>query len=362
MHHKTHSCNEKPFALEWIEAPLLEWYAQNARDLPWRHTHDPYAIWVSEIMLQQTRVETVIPYYLRFLSALPTVEALAEAEEGQLLKLWEGLGYYARVRNMQKAAKSVVEAFGGRFPSRPAELQTLCGIGSYTAGAIASIAFGIPAPAVDGNVMRVLARLVGDSRNIFDPALKKEFEKRLTPCLSENAPGDYNQALIELGALICQPNTNAKCECCPLRKGCTAFREGKVAVLPSPKPPKPRKIEHRTVLILVHDRRVLIEKRPQRGLLAGLWQLPSIGGCCDERTVLQYAREMGLDPVRISPLDGAKHIFTHLEWHMTAYRLILSDLSAIPKGWRLASEEELKNEYALPTAFAAFLPHLKEEK
>ncbi len=345
----------------WVERPLLEWYAKNARDLPWRHTHDPYAIWVSEIMLQQTRVETVIPYYHRFLEALPTVQALAEAEEGILLKLWEGLGYYSRVRNMQKAAKTVVDDYNGSFPSEPAELKKLCGIGSYTAGAVASIAFGVPAPAVDGNVMRVLARLAGDERNIFDPSVKKAFEKMLSPWVSKNAPGDYNQGLIELGALICQPGIHAKCGDCPLREGCVAHRSGRVAELPSPKPPKPRKIEERTVLILASDGRVVIEKRPDRGLLAGLWQLPSLKGKFDERAVLRYVRDRGLDAVRILPLPEAKHIFTHLEWHMIGYKLILSDLSELPEGWRLVSEEALKKDYALPTAFSAFLPHLKEE-
>lgn len=352
----------KGATLEWVEAPLLNWYAENARDLPWRQTRDPYAIWLSEIMLQQTRVETVIPYYHRFLSALPTVQALAEAEEGTLLKLWEGLGYYSRVRNMQKAAKTVCTDFDGCFPRDVKTLQKLCGIGSYTAGAVASIAYGIPAPAVDGNVMRVLARLIGDERNIFDQRVKKAFEELLAPWVSNSVPGIYNQGLIELGALICQPGVNAKCDRCPLCGRCYAYREGKVAELPSPKPPKPRKIERRTVLILSSDARVVIEKRPERGLLAGLWQLPSLSGHLNEREVLRYASEMGLDAVRIYPLPAAKHIFTHLEWHMIGYKLILSDLSEISEGWRLVTQEELKSNYALPTAFAAFLPHLREER
>lgn len=348
--------------LDWIEAPLLEWYRQNARDLPWRRTSDPYRIWVSEIMLQQTRVDTVIPYYKRFLDALPTVEALADADEGLLLKLWEGLGYYSRVRNMQKAAKSVVDEYGGKFPNDVKDLQKLCGIGSYTAGAVASIAYGIPAPAVDGNVMRVLSRLVGDTRNIFEPSVKKEFEKMLAPWVSKSSPGDYNQGLIELGALICQPSASARCGECPLNERCTACREGRVTELPSPKPMKPRKIERRTVLILASDARVVIEKRPARGLLAGLWQLPSLSRHLNEREVLGYAREIGLDPVHISRLDDAKHIFTHLEWHMICYKLILSDMSDIPEGWKLVTADELKSKYALPTAFSAYLPHLREEK
>lgn len=356
------NCNRECISLEWIEAPLLEWYRRNARDLPWRKTDDPYAVWVSEIMLQQTRVETVIPYYHRFLEALPTVERLADAEEGLLLKLWEGLGYYSRVRNMQKAARTVCAEYGGIFPSEPRLLKKLSGIGSYTAGAVASIAYAVPIPAVDGNVMRVLARLVGDERNIFNPSVKKEFEKMLAPWVSTESPGDYNQGLIELGALICQPSANAKCAQCPLREGCHAYGTGRVAELPLPKPPKARKIERRTVLILASDGRVVIEKRPANGLLAGLWQLPSLDGHLSEREVLRYVQEMGLDPVRILPLPTAKHIFTHLEWHMIAYKLVLSDLSLLPEGWRLADEEELEQTYALPSAFGAFLPHLRKEK
>lgn len=356
------SAAENAPSLAWVEQPLLEWYRQNARDLPWRKTRDPYAIWVSEIMLQQTRVETVIPYYERFLTVLPTVEALAAAEEGTLLKLWEGLGYYSRVRNMQKAAVTVVSDFDGRFPDSTKALQKLCGIGSYTAGAVASIAYGVAAPAVDGNVIRVLARLIADERNIFDPSVKKAFEKLIAPWVSKSAPGEYNQGLIELGALICQPSANAKCESCPLRTGCKAYQTGRVTSIPSPKPPKPRKIDRRTMLILFSDDRLVIEKRPERGLLAGLWQLPSLSGHLTEREVLRRLRERGLDVVRIHPLPEAKHIFTHLEWHMVGYKLILSDLTSLPDGWRLVSEAELRRNYALPTAFSAYLPHLRNEK
>ncbi len=348
--------------LSQIESPLLAWYRENARDLPWRHTKDPYKIWVSEIMLQQTRVEAVKPYYARFLEALPDVYALANAPEEQLLKLWEGLGYYSRVRNMQKAARTVVDTYDGRFSADLSQLQKLTGIGEYTAGAIASIAFGIPAPAVDGNVMRVVARLTGDRRDIFDPALKKEYGKLLAPHVSITDPSSYNQGLIELGATVCLPKSGAQCHLCPLAEQCTANREGTVDEIPASKQQNPRKIDQRTILIIQSDREVLVEKRPNKGLLAGLWQLPSMDGHKTEAEVLSYAERLGLDVIRIEPLPAAKHIFTHIEWQMIGYRLILSALSEIPDGTVCASLERLETEYPLPSAFSAYLPHLKKKK
>ncbi|MBQ8288942.1 MAG: A/G-specific adenine glycosylase [Clostridia bacterium] len=348
--------------LSLIESPLLDWYRQNARDLPWRHTRDPYKIWVSEIMLQQTRVEAVKPYYARFLEALPDVYALANASEEQLLKLWEGLGYYSRVRNMQKAARMIVENHSGQFPADSAKLQKLTGIGEYTAGAIASIAFGIPAPAVDGNVMRVVARLTGDRRDIFDPALKKEYGKLLAPHISKTDPSSYNQGLIELGATVCLPKGSALCSVCPLSEHCTAFREGTFGEIPAPKQQKPRKIDPRTVLIIQSDREVLVEKRPDKGLLAGLWQLPSMDGHRTEEEVLANAGNLGLDVVRIEKLPAAKHIFTHIEWQMIGYQLTLSALSEIPKGMVSASLERLEADFPLPSAFSSFLPYLKKKK
>jgi A/G-specific adenine glycosylase len=348
--------------LSLIERPLLEWYCQNARNLPWRHTTDPYKIWVSEIMLQQTRVQAVKPYYARFLEALPDVYALANASEEKLLKLWEGLGYYSRVRNMQKTAKTIVDQYNGQFPAEVAKLQKLTGIGEYTAGAIASIAFGIAAPAVDGNVMRVIARLTGDQRNVFDPALKKEYGKLLAPFVSKSDPSAYNQGLIELGATVCVPGGIPQCQSCPLADYCIAYREGKVDTIPAPKPPKPRKIDQLTVLIIRSDREVLVEKRPSKGLLAGLWQLPSMDGHRSEAEVLAYARQLGLDVLRIESLTSAKHIFTHIEWHMIGYQLTLSALSDIPDGMESASLERLESDYPLPSAFAAYLPYLGKKK
>lgn len=345
-----------------IEVPLIEWFRNNARDLPWRHTRDPYRIWVSEIMLQQTRVEAVKPYYARFLNALPDVYALANATEEQLLKLWEGLGYYSRVRNMQKAARAVVEQYDGLFPSDLQLLQKLPGIGEYTAGAIASIAYGISAPAVDGNVMRVMARLKGDQRDIFDPALKKEFSRMIAPCVSKTDPSAYNQGLIELGATVCLPKGMAQCDLCPLSSYCVAFQQQLVDQIPAPKQQKPRKIDLRTVMIIQSDREVLVEKRPNKGLLAGLWQLPSMDGHCDEKTVLSAAQKWGMDVLRIEPLPAAKHIFTHIEWHMIGYRLHLSGISDIPEGMVSASIEDLEANYPLPSAFSAYLPYLNKKK
>ncbi len=348
--------------LTYIESPLLAWYQQNARDLPWRHTEDPYKIWVSEIMLQQTRVEAVKPYYARFLATLPDVYSLANASEEQLLKLWEGLGYYSRVRNMQKTARTIVEQYQGRFPSDVTALRKLTGIGEYTAGAIASIAFGIPAPAVDGNVMRVMARLMGDRRDIFEPALKKEYGKLLAPYVSKTNPSAYNQGLIELGATVCLPTGNAQCQICPLAEYCIANHEKNVDEIPAPKRRSARKIDYRTVLIIRSDKEVLVEKRPDKGLLAGLWQLPSLDGHCTEDQVLAHARSLGLDVVRIESLPAAKHIFTHIEWHMIGYQLTLSALSDVPVGMVPAGMDRLEAEYPLPSAFSAYLPYLRKKK
>ena len=242
------------------------------------------------------------------------------------------------------------------------KLQKLTGIGEYTAGAIASIAFGIPAPAVDGNVMRVLARLTGDDRNIFNSALKKEYSRMLAPYVSTNDPSAYNQGLIELGATVCAPKGLAQCKACPLSEYCIAFQKKLVDQIPAPKQQKPRKIDLRTVLIIQSDREVLVEKRPNKGLLAGLWQLPSMDGHCSEKTVLNTAKEWGMDVLRIEQLPAAKHIFTHIEWHMIGYRLHLSGISNIPEGMVSASNEDFEVKYPLPSAFSSYLPYLNKKK
>ena len=265
-------------SLAAIVGPLLEWYGRNARSLPWREEPAPYRVWVSEIMLQQTRVEAVKPYFARFLAELPDVTALASAPEQQLMKLWEGLGYYSRARNLQKAARVMVEQYGGTLPADYDALLKLPGIGPYTAGAVASIAYGIPVPAVDGNVLRVVMRLTAGWEDIADPAVKRAVERRMAAILPKDRPGDFNQAMMELGATVCAPGGEPKCLVCPLNALCEGYRQGVARELPVKAKKKARRIEERTVFLLVCDGELAIRKRADSGLLAGLWELPSVEG------------------------------------------------------------------------------------
>ncbi len=339
---------------------LLTWYDENRRDLPWRQTRDPYCIWLSEIMLQQTRVEAVKPYYHQFLQACPHVEALAIIPEEYLLKLWEGLGYYSRARNLQRAARVVLEQHGGQIPDTYDELLTLPGVGDYTAGAIASIAFHRRVPAIDGNVLRVLARLQASRENILLPETKKRWRAALSSLIPSRA-GDFNQALIELGATVCVPNGEAKCQLCPFLGTCRAQREGCVDELPVRSAKKPRRVEEKTVLILTDGRRTALSKRPEKGLLAGLYELPNFLGHLTLAQVQARLNEEGIPFSEIRPLEDAKHIFTHIEWHMKAY------LVQVSKDFRSGSEtlslfmadnEGLEREYAIPSAFSAYKKYL----
>ena len=339
---------------------LLAWYQQNKRDLPWRHTSDPYRIWISEIMLQQTRVEAVKPYYARFLEACPDVTALASLPEEKLMKLWEGLGYYSRARNLQKAARVVVEQYGGVMPKTYEELLGLPGIGEYTAGAIASIAYGVRVPAVDGNVLRVLARVSGSETDIALPETKKQFREALARVVPTEA-GDFTQGLIELGATVCAPNREPMCDVCPLSGCCVAFREGKTNEIPVRSPKKPRRIEERTVFIIRDGNRTALSKRPQKGLLSGLYELPNVEGHLGESEALQYLRSLGFEPLRIQKIENAKHIFTHIEWHMIAYDVLITpefDGLHGRSGILLVSNEELHQAYAIPSAFGAYVKYL----
>lgn len=340
--------------------PLLSWYKANKRDLPWRHTKEPYHIWVSEIMLQQTRVEAVLPYYHRFLNALPTVRALAEAPTELLLKLWEGLGYYSRVRNMQKAAQSIMNGHGGIFPSTYAEIRALCGIGDYTAGAIASFAFGLPHPAVDGNVLRVTARLLAFDKNILAPASKKALTAAVAAELIHHAPDTFNQALMELGATVCLPNGMPKCDACPLADRCRSRAEDKISMIPVRAKPTRRKTEFRTVLIFRIGDTVALQKRPETGLLSGLYEPFCLQGILAETEVVAALKALGLSPLRVAPLGEAKHIFTHLEWHMTGYEVILDEHArgALPQGCFLALREEIDSLYAIPSAYRFYRPFM----
>lgn len=329
--------------------PLLDWFHENARDLPWRRNVTPYRVWVSEIMLQQTRVAAVLGYYARFMAALPTVEALADVDEETLLKLWQGLGYYNRARNLQKAARQIVYARGGVFPTAYAELLTLAGVGEYTAGAIASIACGEAVPAVDGNVLRVITRLTGDRGDISRPETKARIRAALAEVLPRNLPGVYNQALMELGALVCLPNGAPECERCPWERFCAAHQEGTTGEIPVKAPPKRRRAEARTVYLIFSGNRVALRKRPECGLLRGLWEFPN------ELTEEDPLPGWRLAVARQEDGPRGKHIFTHIEWHMCSSILYLSS-DILPSGWVWADEEALRTRHALPSAFDAFRP------
>ena len=334
--------------MSWI-TPLIEWYRQNARDLPWRRTQDGYAVWISEIMLQQTRVAAVIPYYERFLRELPDIGALANVDDDRLHKLWEGLGYYSRARNLKKAAGEIISQFGGSMPRSYDALLTLPGIGEYTAGAIASIAFGEAVPAVDGNVLRVYARLFGEARDIRDPAFKKEVRAFLLPLVPKENPGAFNAALMELGATVCLPNGQPKCGECPVREYCVAYREGRTAELPVLSAKKARKIERKTVFALTMGGGLIGFRRLESGLLAGLWQLPEAEGELSDAEAAAWLGQHGINPVGELRFYERKHIFTHIEWHM---RVCAAEVSAdaLPEGWIVLDES-----HALPTAYRVCL-------
>lgn len=335
---------------------LLDWYRVSARDLPWRHTTDPYRIWISEIMLQQTRVEAVKPYYERFLLAFPTLRDLANAPEEKLFKLWEGLGYYSRARNLQKAARVVMEQYDGRMPADESLLRKLPGIGDYTAGAIASIAFGIRAPAVDGNVLRVLSRLCGSDADISLSETKKRWNELLRPVIPADA-GSFNQSLIELGATVCVPNGEPQCERCPLAPWCIAKQKELTDRLPVRAAKKARRIELLTVLLIRDGDRTALHKRPAKGLLAGLYELPNLPGHLSSEELPNRIREMGFDPLRVTPLESAKHIFTHIEWHMIGYAVQISpefDGYHERSGYQLVQNDDLRLHYAIPSAFSAY--------
>lgn len=339
-------------------APLLVWYEQNARTLPWREDRNPYHIWLSEIMLQQTRVEAVIPYYHRFLAALPTIGKLAAVEEEQLLKLWEGLGYYSRARNLKKAAVLCVEQYGGMLPPTYDELLKLPGFGPYTAAAVASIAFGAPVPAVDGNVLRVVSRLCAYGEDIMLPAVRKAVFTCLLPYMTEK-PGEMNQAFMDLGALVCLPNGAPKCMDCPVSFCCEAFSNRQERLFPVKRAKAARRIEKRVVLLICAEQRVLLHKRDAQGLLAGLWEFPNFEGSSDETAVRDYCAGIGLPAKKICRLDDAKHIFTHIEWHMTSFAVEMDRCIEVKDGvWVKA--EDLKEQYPLPGAFHAFREAVRE--
>jgi len=332
--------------------PLLEWFDAGHRILPWRSDPTPYHVWVSEIMLQQTRVEAVRGYFTRWMEALPDIPSLARADETCYMKLWEGLGYYSRARNLHRAAVTVCEEYGGELPQDYKKLLSLPGIGDYTAGAISSIAFGLPIPAVDGNVLRVAARLDNDFTPITDATYKKNVRRRFAEWMPENRPGDFNQSLMELGATVCLPNGAPRCGDCPLLHLCIGYHQGNAALLPFRAPKKQRRVERRTVFVLRYGAFVGITRRPDKGLLAGLWEFPALEGSLSPDETRQALAEKNWDVKKIWSLRPAKHIFTHVEWHMTGYYI---ELNNQPEEITWVSPSDLRDTYALPSAFRAFL-------
>lgn len=337
---------------ERIKKDLLDWYKNNHRKLRWRETKEPYNIWVSEIMLQQTRVEAVKDYYDRFLDELPDIQSLAKISEERLLKLWEGLGYYNRARNLQKAARCIMEEHEGEFPQEYDKVIALPGIGAYTAGAICSICFELPTPAVDGNVLRVMMRFLECYDNIDDNKTKKMARERLETLYKGGDCGVLTQALMELGAMVCLPNGAPKCEECPLKDYCIAKKHNTFTQLPVRNIKKKRKIEEKTVFVLHDGNQYGIRKRDAMGLLANMWEFYHIDGALSPSDALRYISNQGFEPVLLEKSIPYTHIFSHVEWRMVAYYIRcncrINDLKWVEK-------EQLRNQYALPTAFKTFI-------
>lgn len=341
---------EKQNIFSFLPEALLAWYEKNKRDLPWRKDRDPYRIWLSEIMLQQTRVEAVKAYYRRFLDACPTVNDLAEADDELLHKLWEGLGYYSRVRNLKKAAQQIVTLYGGVFPGEYEQIIGLPGIGEYTAGAICSIAFNLPTPAVDGNVLRVVSRLTDDSTPIDLPAYKRQVQNGLRDVYPADA-GAFTQALMELGATVCGPNRKPECERCPCKNFCLGHKMGTAEQLPVKLPKRQRRVEEKTVFVLRCADCYALEKRPEEGLLAGLWQFPNVPGKLSLEDTLVWFAEKGMHPKQIHLQLERKHVFTHIQWEMRCY---YADVEPAEGGFTWLTAEQVRKETALPTAFRQF--------
>jgi len=357
-----------------IVSPLLNWYDCHARILPWRENTNPYPVWISEIMLQQTRVEAVKPYFERWMRALPDLTSLANASEEEVIKLWEGLGYYSRVKNIHKAAKLIQEQYNGIFPSTFEALLSLPGIGEYTAGAIGSIAFRLPVPCVDGNVLRVVTRLTAENSDISLSSVKKILAEWVHQIVPKERPGDFNQAMMELGATVCLPNGQPKCEVCPVSSLCEAFQQNRICEFPNKSGKQNRKSEKRTVILLINGEKAALRKRPDKGLLAGLWEFPNLSGHLNKEEVTEILTASKLLPISIAPLKKVKHIFSHIEWDMTGYLVYAEERKAgqeflvhedtaeevSPLIFQWIDAEALSNRLAVPAAFKAYHRILKE--
>ena len=371
------------YDLRQLVQPLQIWFKGNARVLPWRENPIAYYVWISEIMLQQTRVEAVKPYFDRFIRELPDVKALAECPEDKLLKLWEGLGYYNRARNLKIAANQILEEYDGVIPTEYEELLKLKGIGNYTAGAIASIAYGKAVPAVDGNVLRVISRVTADDSDIMKQSVRNHMEQKLYELMtteiyeelqtheslerysgqddSEVLPSIFNQALMELGATVCVPNGAPHCEVCPWHDLCEARKQDRIRELPVKKKAKARRIEEKTVFIIKDGEQLALHKRANKGLLAGMYELPNTEGHLTEQEAIKYIEEKGYTPIRIQAVCDAKHIFSHVEWHMKGYVVFLQSpeyAQSEKENWLFINVEETRHNYAIPSAFVKYTEYL----
>ncbi len=338
---------------------IVSWYRVNKIDLPWRNEPTPYHVWISEIMLQQTRIDAVLSYYARFLEALPTVSALASVEDDRLMKLWQGLGYYSRARNLKKSAVLIMENFGGKIPSSAEELEKLPGIGAYTAGAIASIAYGKPSPAVDGNVLRVISRMLASYDDIMQPRVKTEVSRLLAAHYPEGKEAALlTEGLMELGERVCIPNGVPRCESCPVKALCLAYRQGITAELPVRLVKKDKRLEKKTVLLIrSQNGRYAIARRGSEGLLADMWELVNFDGFGSDGDVENYLAKKGIQALRIEPLPDAKHVFTHVIWQMKGYAVeVVNEADSFV--WQTGAQ--ILSDYAIPTAFKVYVNYMKE--
>ncbi|MCX7614947.1 MAG: A/G-specific adenine glycosylase [Clostridiales bacterium] len=342
-----------------VVRPLLTWYDQNARVLSWRENSSPYRVYLSEIMLQQTRVDAVKPFFDRFIAAIPDFKSLASCDETTLLKLWEGLGYYNRAKNLQKTARIVVEQYNGNLPSSYESLLSLPGIGEYTAGAIASIAFSQKKAAVDGNVLRVFSRLTASYADTKKKDVKNYFREKIELIIPDDRPGDFNQAVMELGATVCTPNGMPKCLLCPLSELCKSFKNGLATELPVKSTKKARRIEKKTVLVLIHNQQAAILKRPERGLLPFMYELPNFDGWLTKDSLSDLLQSFGIHFSSINQLENAKHIFSHVEWHLEGY-LVHVTTPSLPEKCFWADIKSINETYPLPSAFRVYRKKLFE--
>lgn len=338
-----------------IVGGLLSWYAANARDLPWRRSPDAYAVWISEVMAQQTRIAALLPYYERFMRRFPTVRALADAEAGDVLKAWEGLGYYSRAHNLRRAAREILERHGGEIPSDAEDLKSLPGIGEYTAGAIMSIAFGKPSPAVDGNALRVFSRIEANGMDVSLAATKSALSAHLAEMIP-TGPGEagaFTQAIMDLGALVCAPGRPG-CGLCPMRFLCKALSQGAQSSFPVKSPKKARRLQRQTVLLVVNETGGILMRRRSERLLRGLWEFYMREAAMDEASVREHLASILFPRAKVEPLGDARHVFTHVIWDMTGFFCrVAADEGRTPEGYCWIPHDRL-GEIAMPSALGGY--------